>query len=122
MATDLAVTVDDRPGVLADLGAAVGGAGINLDGVSGAAAGAASVVHLLVEDADGARRALEGAGYTSIEQRDVVVIPIENRPGALGELARTIADAGVNLDLIYLATDTRLVLGGPDIEALRAAV
>ena len=32
MATDLAVTVEDRPGVLAELGAALGKAGVNIEG------------------------------------------------------------------------------------------
>ena len=55
MATDLGVTVEDRPGVLAELGAALGNAGVNIEGVSGEAAGSGSVVHLLVADAAGAR-------------------------------------------------------------------
>ena len=122
MATDLAVTVADQPGVLAALGEAAGNAGVNLQGVSAAAAGAASVVHLLVDDADGARAALEQAGFTDIVAREVVVVDVEDRPGALGEQARRVADAGVNLDLIYLATGPRLVLGAADLDALRAAL
>ena len=122
MATDLAVTVADQPGVLAALGEAAGNAGVNLQGVSAVAAGAASVVHLLVDDADRARAALEEAGFADIVAREVVVVDVEDRPGALGEQARRVADAGVNLDLIYLATGPRLVLGAADLDALRAAL
>jgi hypothetical protein len=122
MAIDLAVTVEDRPGVLARLGATLGNAGINIEGVSGVAAGPGSVVHLLVADAAGARSALEGAGYSSIEGRDVLTVDIEDRPGVLGELAGKIADAGVNVDLVYLATGLRLVLGAADLDALRNAL
>jgi hypothetical protein len=122
MATDLAVTVADQPGVLAALGEAAGRAGVNLQGVCGVAAGPASVVHLLVDDADGARAALEQAGFADVVAREVVVVDVEDRPGALGEQARRVADAGVNLDLIYLATGPRLVLCAADLEALRAAL
>jgi hypothetical protein len=122
MATDLAVTVEDKPGELASLGDATGKAGVNIDGVCCAPSAGRTVVHLLVEDAAGARRAIEDAGYTLVEERDVVVLEMQDRPGALGEMARKIADAGVNLELCYLATNTRLVLGAADLNALRAAV
>jgi hypothetical protein len=122
MATDLAVTVDDQPGVLARLGEVLGDAGINVDGVCGHAAGSQSMVHLLVDDADGAKRALDAAGFTSVDARDVAVVDVEDRPGTLGELARRVADAGVNIDLVYLASGTRVVLGAKDLEALRGAL
>jgi hypothetical protein len=122
MATDLAVTVEDRPGVLAGLGEALAGAGINIEGVSGAGSGPGSVVHLLVPDAAAARQALEAAGYSNVAEREVVLVDVEDRPGALGEAARKVADAGVSLDLVYLATGPRLVLGAADLDALRAAV
>jgi hypothetical protein len=122
MATDLAVTVDDQPGVLAGMGEAIGAAGINIIGVSGSATSGPSVVHLLVEDAAGTRAALEAAGYGSIEEREVLVVDVEDRPGALGETARKLADAGVNIELVYLATGTRLVVGAADLEGVRAAL
>src|SRR5205807_3683813 len=119
MATDLAVTVEDKPGELASLGEATGRAGINIDGVCCSASEGRFVVHLLVDDAAGARRAVENAGYTSIEEREVVLVGLEDQPGALGKTARKIADAGVNVELAYLATDTRLVVGAADLEDLR---
>ncbi len=122
MTTDLAVTVEDKPGELASLGEATGRAGINIDGVCCFASEGGFVVHLLVDDAAGARRAVENAGYTSIEEREVVLVGLEDRPGALGETARKIADAGVNIELAYLATNTRLVVGAADLDEVRAVV
>lgn len=122
MPTDLAVMVEDRPGELASLGEASGRAGINLDGVCCCPAEGRFVVHVLVEDAAGARRAFEEAGYSSLEEREVVVVGLEDRPGALGAVARRIADAGVNMELAYLATRTRLVVGAADLDTVRAAV
>lgn len=122
MASDLAVTVDDRPGVLAGMGEAIGRAGINISGVCAVAAGAGSVVHLLVDDPAGTRAALEGAGFTSIEEREVHIVALEDRPGVLGETARKIADADINVELVYLASGTRLVIGAADLEAVRAVL
>jgi hypothetical protein len=64
---------------------------------------------------------LEGAGFTSVEEREVVVLDVEDRPGVLGEVARKLADAGVNIELVYLASGTRLVVGASDLDAVRNA-
>ena len=122
MAVDLAVTVEDQPGVLAGMGEAIGRAGINITGICGAAAGAGSVVHLLVDDAGATRAALQGAGFGAVQEREVVVVDIDDRPGALGEMARKLAAAGVNIELVYLASGTRLVIGAADLDAVRAAL
>jgi hypothetical protein len=122
MAKDLTVALEDRPGILAELGEALGGAGVNIDGFCGYTSGGRGIVHLLVDDAAKARGALEGSGIDVQDEREVLVVDIEDRPGVLGVIARRIANADVNLDLAYLATSTRLVLGGEDLESVRRAV
>lgn len=122
MAKDLIVYLPDRPGTLADSGEALGNAGINIDGMCGFPSEGRGVLHLLVEDAAGARAALEAAGLEVGAERDVLVLEIEDRPGSFGETMRKIANAGVNVDLAYLATRTRLVLGADDLEKARAAL
>ena len=119
---DLAVDLADRPGTVASLGEALGKAGVNIDGISGVQAGGKGTVHILVEDAAGARKALEGSGATVTGEVEVVVVQMQDRPGELGKLTRKIAAAGVNLNLIYLATNTRVVLGSTDVAKLRSAV
>jgi hypothetical protein len=47
---------------------------------------------------------------------------VEDRPGVLADLTRRIAKAGVNLDLVYIATRNRVVFGSPDLQALRAVL
>jgi hypothetical protein len=122
MATDLTVRLEDRPGTLASACQALGAAGVNIDGICAYPAGTAGQVHLLVEDAAGARRALVDARQEVVADRDVIVTEVEDRPGAAGELLRRIADAGVNLELVYLATGTRLVIGADDLEKARTAM
>jgi hypothetical protein len=104
MTIDFAVTVEDKPGELATVGEATGRAGINIEEMCCFACEGQFVVHLSVDDAVGARRAVEDAGDTSIEEREVIVVGLEDRPGALGETTRGIARAGVKIELAYLAT------------------
>jgi hypothetical protein len=122
MATDLTVILADHPGTLAALGEALGNAGINIDGMCGFPCEGKGVLHILVEDAAAARIALTQTGHEVRDEREVLVIEIEDRPGAFGEMARRIADAEVNFDLTYLATNTRLVVGAGDLDKARAAL
>jgi len=75
-----------------------------------------------VEDPAKARQALQSAGARVTGEQDALVLDIEDRPGALGRLTRKIADAGVSLNAVYLATKTRVVIGARDLEKARAAV
>jgi hypothetical protein len=123
MATDLRVEADDSPGQLAAIGGALGKAGVNVDGFCAVVAGGRGVLHLLVEDAEGARRALEDAGYPVDAARDALVVSgVEDRPGYLGETAGRLADAGVNIEVAYLGTGTRLALVVDDRAAAERAL
>lgn len=122
MAQDLTVILENRPGTLADMGEAFGKAGINVNGICGFQSGEQGELHVLVEDGTAARSALEGAGLTVSGARDVLVLEIEDKPGTLGEMTRKIANAGVNVDLVYLATNTRLVVGADDLGKAQAAL
>jgi hypothetical protein len=124
MATDLSISVKDEPGGLAKAAQALGAAGVNIEGVAGLGGGGTGHIHVLVEDAAAARSALEGVGLKIDGEREAVVVDVsgEDRPGALGDLTRKAADAGVNLAACYAATRSRLVLVADDAAALRKAV
>ncbi len=122
MSTDLTVVLSDRPGTLARASDVLGRAGINIDGACGYVCAGEGSYHVLVEDAEQARRALIDAGFTINDERRVVITPIENRPGAAGALLRRVADMGVNIDLLYMTADGRLVLGGADADGIRRAL
>lgn len=122
MASDLTVILEDRPGTLADVGEALGKAGINIEGWCGFPSGGKGILHILVEDAVAARRVLQEAGLEVRSERPVLILEVEDRPGVLGDVCRRIARAGVNVDLAYVATNTRLVIGADDLDKARAAV
>ena len=121
---DLTVNLENKPGTLAALGEALGNAGINIEGVCGMAGadGGQGEVHILVQSAQSAREQLEQAGISCGGERDVELVSVVDQPGEMGRHLRRIADAGVNVDLVYLATSTRLVLGSSDIDGLRRAL
>jgi hypothetical protein len=126
MPTDILVSLDDRPGELARVGEALGGAGINIEGLMAYAHEGRGFAHLLVEDASAARRALDAAGVKVEGETPVEILDLDeadvDRPGTLGTRARGVADAGVNLRFVYLATHNRAVIGAEDADALRAAM
>jgi hypothetical protein len=119
---DLTIILEDRPGSLAQMGEALGKAGINIEGSCGITCQGVGVFHILVKDSNKARKILEGAGFEVRDEYSVLILEIEDKPGELGKITRRIADAGVSLKLMYLATRTRLVLGADDLDKMRAAV
>jgi hypothetical protein len=126
MPTDLGVSVEDRPGGLADIGEALGNAGINIEGLAGIGLGDRGVIHVLVEDGAAARTALEGAGLSVDSESEAIVSELPagqvSTPGVLGQMARAVADAGVNMRAVYLATNNRAVAVTDDNDKARAAL
>jgi hypothetical protein len=119
---DLVIHVVNEPGALARVAAAISDAGVNLAAATFVGSGETADLHVLVKHAEATRRVLEPAGLSVMDEREVVVVDAEDRPGVLADLARRVADAGVNLNLVYVATGTRIVFGAEDITALRAAL
>ncbi|RDH79406.1 amino acid-binding protein [Mycolicibacterium moriokaense] len=123
MASDLTLYLDDQPGELARVGDVLGKAGANIGGLCAVTSGGGQAeVHILVNDATPAFEALQGAGIEIAAEQEVLVLEIEDRPGALGEIAHELGAARVNLTLAYLATNTRLVLGADNLADARKAV
>ena len=122
MAKDITIVLEDRPGTLADLGEALGTAGINIDGMCGFPCEGKGVIHVLVDDAAGARHAIEAIGLEVSSEREILLFEAEDRPGMLGEISRKLADSGVNVDLIYKATQSMLVIGVDDLAKAQAAL
>jgi hypothetical protein len=118
MATDITIQMEDRPGELARLGETLGAAGINILGFAATRIEGVGEIHLLVEDAAAARESLRGAGIQVSSEREMVVLPVEERPGELGRVARTLAEAGLNIELGY-AAEAGLAFGVDDPERAR---
>lgn len=119
MHKDFTLIPDDQPGVLARLGEACGKANISIEGLSAFTGQGKGVVHVLVPDAEHALDVLSNAGLDVRAARDVAVVDIDDQPGAMGEICRKVADAGINIEQAYLATGGRLVMVTDQVQQVR---
>jgi hypothetical protein len=122
MAFDLTIELDNTPGALAAVAAAISDAGVNIAAATCVGTGERAELHILVPHAEAARHLLAISHIGVTREREVVVLDVEDRPGVLADLTRRIARAGVNLDLVYVATRNRVVFGAADITVLRDAL
>jgi hypothetical protein len=122
MAFDLVIDIENSPGALAEVAAAISDAGVNIAAATCIGSGTRAELHILVPHAEAAKHSLAISHVGVTREREVVVVDVEDRPGVLADLTRKIAEAGVNLNLVYVATQNRVVFGAPDLAALRAAL
>jgi hypothetical protein len=122
MAFDLVIDIENNPGALADVAAAISDAGVNIAAATCIGTGERAELHILVPHAEAARHSLAISHLGVSREREVVVVDVEDRPGVLADLTRRIAKAGVDLDLVYVATRNRVVFGSADLTGLRAAL
>ena len=123
MATDLVIDIENTPGALAQVAQAISDAGVNIAAATFVGPGARAEIHILVKHAEAAKHALAiSHGVTVTREREVVVVEVEDRPGVLADLTRRIAKAGIDLDLVYVATRNRIVFGAADLDGLKAAL
>ncbi|HEU4724074.1 MAG TPA: amino acid-binding ACT domain-containing protein [Candidatus Eisenbacteria bacterium] len=118
---DLAIELEHRPGALAEMGEALGHAGVSVEGGGVFTVGGVGIAHFLVADTATARRVLEAAGIRVLAEREVVAVRLrQEEPGQLGKIARRMADAGVNIEAQYSDHDHRLILVVDEFEKAAA--
>jgi hypothetical protein len=114
---DLAIILENRPGALAEMGEALGRAGVSVEGGGAWVVDGVGVAHFLVHDGAAARKALEAAGILVGSEKDVLVQKLkQDVPGQLGALTRRMAEAGVNIEVLYSDHDHNLILVVDDLE------
>jgi hypothetical protein len=122
MAVDLVIDIENTPGALAQVAASISDAGVNIAAATCIGRGERAEVHILVPHAEAAKHALAISHVAVTREREVAVVEVEDRPGVLADLTRKVAKAGVDLDLVYVATRNRVVFGAADIDGLKAAL
>ncbi len=122
MAFDLVIDIENVPGALAQVAGAISDAGVNIAAATCVGPGDRAEVHILVPHVEAARHLLAISHLAVSREREVAVVEVEDRPGVLADLTCKIARAGVNLDLVYVATRNRVVFGSPDLDGLRTAL
>jgi len=119
MSWDVVIEVDNTPGALAHVAELVSDAGVNMAAATCLHAGDKAELHILVPHPEPVHHALAISHLGITREREVAVVAIEDRPGVLADLASSIGEAGINIDLIYIATNNRVVLGSPEISRLK---
>jgi len=122
MPIDLVIEIENKPGALAGVASAISDAGVNIAAATCIGPGQLAELHILVPHGEAAKRLLGISHLAVSREREVVVVHVEDRPGVLADLTRKVAKAGVDLDLVYIATRDRVVLGAADLDALKAAL
>src|SRR5580765_2560235 len=118
---DVAIILENRPGAMAEMGEALGAAGVSVEGGGGWVADGKATMHFLFDDGEAARRVLEDAGMEVLGVREVLVQKLrQDIPGQLGKIARRMADAGVNIEVIYSDHANQLCLVVDDFDKGRA--
>lgn len=114
---DLAIRLENRPGALAEMGETLGSAGVSVEGGGGFVFDGKGIVHFLFEDTVAARKALEEKGIVVLADREVLVQKLnQDQAGQLGKISRMMAEAGVNIEVIYSDHENQLILVVDDFE------
>lgn len=115
---DLAIQLENRPGALAEMGEALGKAGVSVEGGGAWVVGAQGLAHFLFHDGPAARAALEAAGITVLAERDVVTVRLkQDVPGQLGMITRL----GIN-STTGATQQTRQAVPQPRLRSLKRYV
>lgn len=113
--------LDDRPGALAEMGEALGAAGVSVEGGGVFVADGGGIAHFLFADDAPAREVLEAAGIKVLAEREVLVQRLKQEvPGQLGQISRRMAGAGINIEVMYSDHANQLILVVDDLEKGRA--
>jgi hypothetical protein len=115
MATEFTVILPDRPGTLAQLGAALGDAGVNIEAIQGMSRDGRSITKFISGDMDRAAAALRQAGL-AFTTREVLIVRVLDEPGMLGDVALVMSHAGINIDSVYVTSRGHVVLGVDDLD------
>ena len=120
---DITIMIPERGGAVPEVWESLSAANINVEAAVSFSREHHRVVHVVVEDAVGARtqEVLTGAGFLIVDVREVLIVPMQDRPGGLAGVARTAYDAGAEVYLLATATGDRVMLGVVNLDAARQA-
>jgi len=115
MATEFKVSLENKPGTLAQVGTVLGEADVNIVAIQGFSRGEESIIQFVPDNPDKAAAALQAAGipYTN---REVLIVKVLDDPADLGDVALVMTDAGINIDSVYVTTAGNVVLAVDDLK------
>jgi hypothetical protein len=125
MLEELILRVEDKAGVLAEIGEVLGSGGVNIETLCASTYDGMGVIHLVADDGDEAGEVLAAHGFKVEQSRPVLTVTLDDRPGELGRYCRRLADAGVGISAVYVANrdrgETQLIFAVEDLEGAKRA-
>ena len=115
MLEEIIVTVDDRPGVLAEVGELLGASKVNIETFCATTLDGRGLIHLVVDDGEDAAELLASNGFKVEGARPVMTTTLDDRPGELGRYCRKLANQGIGISAAYVVRR-----GGGETELLFA--
>ncbi len=124
MLEEIIVAVDNRPGVLAEVGELLGRSEVNIETFSAFTHEGTARIHLIVDDGEEAGEILASNGFRVEAARAVLTATLDDRPGELGRYCRRLAEAGVGISSAYLARrsagESELIFAVDDLDAAKS--
>jgi len=96
MANQFVVQLKNEPGSLASLAEALATREVDLRAIGGGGIGDSGHVIMTTADDDTTRKVLDAGGYHYIEGESILA-EVDDRPGGMARVVRSLADAGVNI-------------------------
>ena len=125
MLEELVVVVEDRPGIMAEIGEVLGNSGVNIETLCAFAHEGKGIVHLVADDGDEAGEALRANGFEIQGSHPVLTTTLDDRPGELGRYCRKLSSAGITISAVYVARrehgETELIFAVDDPETASEA-
>jgi len=100
---ELLVKTQNKIGMLAEVTMAIAATGINIQAICAYAMDGEARFMIVTDDNIKAEQALKGKNY-EVGERDVVIVDLKNKPGAAEEMAKKLADTGIDLNYMYGTT------------------
>ena len=122
----LMITVNNRVGALSEVTEVISSQGINLVAACAYAVDNKGVIMFVSDNNKAAKKSLKAKKY-DVREEPVVILTVDNKPGAMLDVTKRISDAGIDVNLIYGSVNkegktSRLILVSDNNAAVMMAV
>jgi hypothetical protein len=98
---EVVINITNRIGMLADISKILADHGINIEAIAGYATANEAKLMLVTADNLRASDALIKAGYKGARENPVVIVDLEDKPGALRNITTRLAAENIDIRYIY---------------------
>ncbi len=101
LSKEIVVTAKNKIGILAEMSKLIADYGVNVEAIAGYSVNNEAKIMLVTADNLRATDALKKAGYQMLKEEEVVIVVLENKPGALKTVTSTLVTQGIDIKSLY---------------------